>query len=158
MSTIIKNLYCSYKLKNSRMLRPKLLYWLTALDYSTNDKKAYFTHQNLKQRETLQEVLCEKKDQFKESGQILHNVLQEKKERFKESGQILHEVFQEKKERFKESGQMLHGALQEKKERFKESRQILLHDIKETRNKMREKMEEVIEVSSCCFVHLDLAI
>ncbi|PSN53475.1 hypothetical protein C0J52_09336 [Blattella germanica] len=131
-----------HRLSCTRLLRPKILGWITTLDYSVEDKKAYFAHQSIKQREIIQDVLQNKKNQLNESRHALQDALQEKKERFKESGQMLQEALQERKERFKESGQMIHGVLQEKKERFRESKQILFDDIKQTRDKMREKMEE----------------
>ncbi|KAJ4448185.1 hypothetical protein ANN_10198 [Periplaneta americana] len=71
-------------LTRSQVLRPKLLGWVATLDYSLDQKKTFVRHKNVKQRELLHDMLQEKKERFKESGQILLKDIKETRDKVKE--------------------------------------------------------------------------
>lgn len=63
-------------LTHAKMLRPRLLAWVVTLDYSVD--------QGRKQQQLLQGMLHKKKEQFKESGQILLKDIKEARDKVKE--------------------------------------------------------------------------
>jgi len=63
-------------LTHAKMLRPRLLAWVVTLDYSVDQRQ--------KDRQLLQGMLHKKKEQFKESGQILLKDIKEARDKVKE--------------------------------------------------------------------------
>lgn len=74
----------AHALTRSQMLRPRLLGWVATLEYSVDQKKTFVGHKNVKQRELLHNMLQEKKERFKESGQILLKDIKETRDKVKE--------------------------------------------------------------------------
>jgi hypothetical protein len=69
------NVHQLHVLKRAQLLRPRLLGWVSSLDYSVD--------QGQKQQQLLQGVL-QKKERFKESGQILLKDIKETRDKVKE--------------------------------------------------------------------------
>lgn len=63
-------------LTHAKMLQPRLLAWVVTLDYSVD--------QGQKEQQLLQGVLHKKKEQFKESGQILLKDIKVARDKVKE--------------------------------------------------------------------------
>lgn len=75
-----------HMLRQAQLLRPRMLRWVSSLDYSVN--------QGQKEKQLLHGMLQKKKEHFKESGQILLKDIKETRDKVKEKMEEIIEVGQ----------------------------------------------------------------